>query len=169
MRAKHSYPQTTPRFCLRQQIPKLICAASGLNAYGRALFGQRTRAVIHLRYKRMFKPVLAPARLAGRWPTQSPRLEWGSQETGRSQFLKPAEGRFSVLQITQLQNFPITQSPRNPQPVVTSNLYSQFNSRDHGRGRDSRVNPQRRDPKSFVSWILVSKFFRRRILRRISR
>jgi hypothetical protein len=36
-----------------------------------------------------------------------------------------------------LQNFPITQSPRNPQPIVMSNLYSQIKSRDHGRGRNA--------------------------------
>jgi hypothetical protein len=41
--------------------------------------------------------------------------------------------------------------------------------RNHGRGRDGRVNPRRRASKSFLSRILVSKFFDIRILRGISR
>ena len=47
-----------------------------------------------------------------------------------------------------------------PQSIVTSNLVPPSKLRNHGRGRDGRVNPHRRAPKSFVSQILISKFFR---------
>jgi hypothetical protein len=53
-------------------------------------------------------------------------------------------------------------------PRVTSDLVPATNLRDHGRGRDGRVNPRRRVSKSFVSRILVSKFFYMRILWGIS-
>ncbi|MGC2790734.1 MAG: hypothetical protein WA899_01835, partial [Candidatus Sulfotelmatobacter sp.] len=51
---------------------------------------------------------------------------------------------------------------------VTSNLARSIQISDHGRGRDGRVNPHRRAPKSFASRILVSKFFDIRILPGIS-
>jgi hypothetical protein len=51
---------------------------------------------------------------------------------------------------------------------VTSDLVPLQNLRDHGRGRDGRVNPHRRAPKSLVVRILVSKFFDIRILPGIS-
>jgi hypothetical protein len=53
-------------------------------------------------------------------------------------------------------------------PIVTSDLAPKIKSRNHSRGRDSRVNPHRRASKSFVSRILVRKFFDIRILRGIS-
>jgi hypothetical protein len=53
-------------------------------------------------------------------------------------------------------------------PIVTSDLALKIKSRNHSRGRDSRVNPPRRVSKSFLSRILVSKFFDIRILRGIS-
>src|SRR5271154_705067 len=60
-------------------------------------------------------------------------------------------------------------SPKNFHiPAVTSNLVRRFQISDHGRGRDGRHKPTRRTSKSFVSRILVSKFFDIRILRGIS-
>ena len=56
-----------------------------------------------------------------------------------------------------------------PQPHVTSDLVPAIKVSDHGRGRDGRVNPHRRASKCFVSRILTSKFFEKRILRGISR
>src|SRR5579863_10009356 len=57
-----------------------------------------------------------------------------------------------------------------PQPkCVTSDLVPRSNLRDHGRGRDGRLSPHRRAPKSFVLPILVSKSFRLPILPRFSR
>jgi hypothetical protein len=53
-------------------------------------------------------------------------------------------------------------------PLVTSDLVLKTKSRNHSRGRDSRVNPHRRASKSFLSRILVSKFFDIRILQGIS-
>ena len=51
---------------------------------------------------------------------------------------------------------------------VTSDLALEIKVRNHGRGRDGWVNPRRRASKSFLSRILVSKFFDIRILRGIS-
>jgi len=70
-----------------------------------------------------------------------------------------------------------TTGPRNtsrsqifPQPAhVTSDLAPPTKIRNHRRGRDGLGNPRRRGSKSFAVYILTSKSFVMRILRRISR
>ena len=54
-------------------------------------------------------------------------------------------------------------------PHVTSDLVHTIKLAQSWESRDGRVNPNRRYPKSFVSRILVSKFFDIRILQTISR
>jgi hypothetical protein len=55
-----------------------------------------------------------------------------------------------------------------PQSLVTSNLVSQIKTGNHGRGRDGLLHSESARSKPFVSRILVSKLFEKRILRGIS-
>jgi hypothetical protein len=52
------------------------------------------------------------------------------------------DGRSSLCRIFERQLFHI--------PIVTSDLVSLSKLSNHGRGRDGRVSPCRRDSKSFV-------------------
>jgi hypothetical protein len=54
-------------------------------------------------------------------------------------------------------------------PLVTSDLAPKIKLRNHDRGRNGRVSPNRHAPKLLVLKNLVSKFFDIRVLRRNSR